>query len=188
MKSSNLKHSLAHSQNKGLSEHQRRSSQLWTGPPPTGGREAGGRQPELEGKGQSGHQRRQPHQTVSRLPVANHVFLGYWLADICQEGRSLTSAPQRRHMAHLRWYSCSAPRSGQDQGGDKTHGPPGTVCSPSTWLPELLGPGKGTNACKQLSLCLCGVLESLNLRSLDLGSARNPGPALDRSPSEQPGA
>ena len=84
------------------------------------------------------------HQTVSRLPVANHVFLGYWLADICQEGRSLTSAPQRRHMAHLRWYSCSAPGSGQDQGGDKTHGPPGTVCSPSTWLSELLGPGKGT--------------------------------------------
>ena len=26
----------------------------------------------------------------------------------------------------------------------KTHGPPGTVCLPSTWLPELLGPGKGT--------------------------------------------
>ena len=84
-----------------------------------------------------------PHQTVSRLPVANHVFLGYWLADICQEGRSLRSAPQRRHMAHLRWYSCSAPGSGQDQGGDETHGPPGTVRSPRTWLPELLGPGKG---------------------------------------------
>ena len=26
----------------------------------------------------------------------------------------------------------------------KTHGPPGTAHSPSTWLPELLGPGKGT--------------------------------------------
>ena len=26
----------------------------------------------------------------------------------------------------------------------KTHSPPGTVRSPSTWSPELLGPGKGT--------------------------------------------
>jgi len=33
--------SLAHSQNKGLSEYQRRASWLWTGPSPPGGREAG---------------------------------------------------------------------------------------------------------------------------------------------------
>ena len=26
----------------------------------------------------------------------------------------------------------------------KTHGPPGMVHLPSTWLPELLRPGKGT--------------------------------------------
>ena len=26
----------------------------------------------------------------------------------------------------------------------KMHGPPGTVCSPSTWLPELVWPGKDT--------------------------------------------
>ena len=60
------------------------------------------------------------HQTVSRLPVANHVFLISWTADICQEGCSLRSAPQRRHLAHLRWCSSGAPRksSGQDQGGD----------------------------------------------------------------------
>ena len=42
------------------------------------------------------------HQTVSRLPVANQVFLGSWMVDICQEGHSQRSAPQRRHMAHLR--------------------------------------------------------------------------------------
>ena len=40
------------------------------------------------------------YQTVSRLLVANHVFLGSWMVDICQEGRSLRSAPQRRHTAH----------------------------------------------------------------------------------------
>ena len=63
------------------------------------------------------------HHTVSRLPVANHVFLGSWTADICQEGRSLRSAPQRRHIAHLRRRSCCAPRklSGWDGGGDKMH-------------------------------------------------------------------
>ena len=85
-------------------------------------------------------------QNVSRLPVANHVFLGSWTVDICQEGRSLRSVPQRRHTAHLRWCSRGAPRkpSAQDRGGDKDHGPPGTVHSPSTWSPELLRPGKGT--------------------------------------------
>ena len=31
----------------------------------------------------------------------------------------------------------------------------------------------------QQSLCLCGVPENLKLSSLDLGSAHNPGPALD---------
>ena len=50
------------------------------------------------------------HQTVSRLLLANHIFLGSWTVDICQEGRSLRSAPQRRHTAHLRQCSASAPR------------------------------------------------------------------------------
>ena len=39
----------------------------------------------------------------------------------------------------------------------------------------------------QMSLCLCGVPENLNLSALDLGSARNPGTALDSFPAEQPG-
>ena len=50
MKSSNLRHSRAHSQNKGLSEYQRRFSWLQTGPPPAGGRWAtarAGRQGEI---------------------------------------------------------------------------------------------------------------------------------------------
>ena len=63
------------------------------------------------------------HQTVSRIPVANQVFLGSWTVDICQEGRNLRSAPQRRHRAHLRWRSHWAPRkpSGWDGGGHKKH-------------------------------------------------------------------
>ena len=67
-----------------------------------------------------------PYQTASLLPVANQVFLGSWMVDIYQEGRSQRSAPQRRHTAHLRWRAHCAPRklSGWDGGGDKTHPAP----------------------------------------------------------------
>ena len=66
------------------------------------------------------------HQTVSRLPVNNQVFLGSWMVDIHQEGRSQRSTPQRRCTAYLRQHSHSAPRklSGWEGGGDKTHCPP----------------------------------------------------------------
>ena len=42
------------------------------------------------------------HQTVSKLPVAKHLFLGSWKIDIWQEFHSLRSGPQRRRTAHLR--------------------------------------------------------------------------------------
>ena len=44
------------------------------------------------------------YQTVSRLPVANQDLLGSWMVDIRREGHSQRSAPQRRHMAHLRGW------------------------------------------------------------------------------------
>ena len=60
------------------------------------------------------------HQTVSRLPVVNQVFLGPWTVDICQEGCSQISTTQRRPRAHLRHRSCGVPRTPRswDQGGD----------------------------------------------------------------------
>ena len=65
-------------------------------------------------------------QTVSRLPVANHVFLGSWTVDIYQEYCNLISAPQRRHTAHLRW--CSLAHLGSQAARTreliKTHNPP----------------------------------------------------------------
>ena len=63
------------------------------------------------------------HRTVSRLPVANQVFLGSWTVDIHQEGRSQRSALQRKHTAHLRRRSHCTPRkpSGWDREGDKMH-------------------------------------------------------------------
>ena len=98
------------------------------------------------------------HQTVSRLPVTNQVFLGSWMVDIHQEVHSQRSAPQRRHMAHLRRCSHGALRKprGWDRGGDKTHRPVGRVRLPNTWSPELLGPGKAQNA---------GPTKSVPLRS-----------------------
>ena len=103
------------------------------------------------------------------------------MIDICQEGHSQRSAPQRSHMTHLRWHSCCTPRkpTGWYKGRDKMHRPTWGVCACQAPC-RLLRPRKGTHA--QLSLCLCGVPENLNLSGLDLGSAHNPGPALDSSP------
>jgi len=49
-KSPNLRHCQAYSNNKGLSEYQRRSRWLQVGPSPTGDREAGAGKPEERGK------------------------------------------------------------------------------------------------------------------------------------------
>ena len=100
-----------------MSKYQRRASWLQTGPfpPPEAERQAG------DSKSQKARGNGLLHQTVSRLPVANQVFLGSWMVDICQEGHSQRSAPKRRtHMAYLRWSSCSPlwKLSGWDQGGD----------------------------------------------------------------------
>ena len=67
------------------------------------------------------------YRRASRLPVANQVFLGSWTVDIRQAGCSQRSAPQRRHMAYLRWHFHCAPRKmiGWDGGGDKMRRPPG---------------------------------------------------------------
>ena len=82
------------------------------------------------------------HQNVSKFLVANQVFLGSWIVDICQKGHSQRSVPQRRHTAHLRRCTGCTPRklSGRDEGGSNSQRPH----SPSTWSPELLRPGKGT--------------------------------------------
>ena len=68
-KSSNLRRHLACSQNKGLSKYPKKASGLQTGPsPPTGGREAGGQQPEPEGKRQSQPQRWNPPPNCEQAP------------------------------------------------------------------------------------------------------------------------
>ena len=115
--------SLNHSQNKGLSKYQRTASWLWTGPSPPHRQRQRGRCATARARRQGAISPPETgilHQTVSRLPVASHIFMASWMVDICQEGYSLRSAPQRRHTAHLRQCSHSTPRkpSGHDQGGD----------------------------------------------------------------------
>ena len=94
------------------------------------GRQAGNSQSQ-KARGKLGPRDSIPCQTASRLPVANHVFLGSWMVDIPWEGHSQRSAPQKRHTAHLRQRSRCAPRkpSGWDMGGDKTHCPTWGVCA-----------------------------------------------------------
>ena len=113
--------------------------------PPEAERQAGNSQSQ-KARGNLGPRDSIFHQTVSRLPVANQVFLGSWMVDTHQEGRSQTSAPQRRHMVHLKRCSGCTPRkpSGWDWGGNKTYCLSGRLCSPSIWSPEVLRPGKGT--------------------------------------------
>jgi len=73
------------------------------------------------------------------------------MVDIHQEGHCQRSAPQKRHMAHLRWCSCCTPRkpSSWDHEGDKMHR--------STW-------GE------------CAHQAPVYLSCLDLGRAKNAGP------------
>ena len=53
------------------------------------------------------------------------------MVNIQQEGRSQRSAPQKRHMAHLRRHAYCTPRKPSDwsRGGDKMHCPPGDDCT-----------------------------------------------------------
>ena len=95
-------------------------------PPLARGREAGGQHPEPE-RGKISPKDSILYQTAIRLPVAYQVFLGSWMVDIYQEGCSQRSAPQKRHIAHLRRRSHCTPGkpSSWDKGGDKMHCTPG---------------------------------------------------------------
>ena len=53
-------------------------------PPPEEERQAGGSQSQKT-RGNFSPRDGILHQTVSRLPVANQVFLGSWMVAICQE-------------------------------------------------------------------------------------------------------
>ena len=100
-----------------------------------------------------------PPPTLSRLLVANHVFLGSWTVDICQEGCSQRSAPQRTHMTYLRWHFCCAPRklSSWNGGGDKMRRPTWGVCA--HYAPGHLSCLDLERAQKAMPIQVCDLLE-----------------------------
>ena len=122
MKSPNLRLCQARcSQNRELS----RASGLAHPPAETGRRG----QPEPEG-GNSGPREASSTKLQAGF-VANQDYLGFWMVDICREGCSQRSAPQKRHPAHLRRRVHCALRkpSSWDGGGDKMHPLPGGDCA-----------------------------------------------------------
>ena len=161
-KSPNLRHHQACSQNKGLSKA---SGCRPVHPPPETGRQ---RQPELEGGNQG--PREGSSTKLQAGFIANQDFLGFWMVHICREGHSQKSAPQKRHMAHLRRRAnCTSRKpSGWDRGGDKTHSPPGGDCTlQAPGHLNCLDLGRGHKMQDQPSLRLCEVSENLNLSGLD---------------------
>ena len=110
MKSPNLRHCQACSQIKGLS----RTSWLWTGPSPVGDRQARAARAR-----RGNHGPREVSYTKLQADfIANQDFLGFWMVNICREGRSQRSAsqngedtpivhPENRAAGTGEWISCS---------------------------------------------------------------------------------
>ena len=134
-------------------------------------------------RGQLWPQRGILYQILHADFTANQDFLRFWMVDIRRESRSQRSAPQKRHMAHLRKHAPCTPRkpSGGDGGGGKSQPSTGGDCAcqaPSHLSCSDLGWAQNAGPTK---LFLCGVPKNLNLSGLNLGSACNPGPASDSS-------
>ena len=170
MKSPNLRHCQAHSQNKGLS----RASWLQTRPSPAGHRQA-----------RAARVRRGLSPPPERHPIPNCKQTSL-LTKTSWDSEWLTSAQRvavRDHPPRRNTHTHCTPKkpSGWDRGGDKSQ--PSTEGDSARQAPSHLscldlGWGK-TQA--QPSQCLCEVLENLNLSGLDLGSTCKPGPTSDSS-------
>ena len=91
-----------------------------------------------------------PHlpPSLTRLSIANHVFLRSWVFHIFYECHSLRAAP-RGDIRHT-WDCALVAHPGNQAAGTgevyKMHDPPERVCSPSTWLPEGLDLGRAQNS------------------------------------------
>ena len=173
VKNPNLRHHQASSQNKGLS----RASRLRTSPSPAQDMQA------RAARGRRGNpDPREASSTKLQAGfIANQDFLGFWMVDIRQQGRSQKQLP-RRDTRHT-WEGETVVHPENQVAGM------GEVISRSlqlgatvlakhlvTWAARTWD-GHKTQA--QASPRVCG--EPKNLNSLDLGNACNPGPASDSS-------
>ena len=147
LKSSHLRHSLAHSQNKGLSEYQRRASRLRTGPCPCW---------RQRGRRVTASTRRQGAISAPEMASSTKLWMGFqllttssWDPGWLTPARRVTAWDQlpRGDTWHT-WDDTLVVHLGNGVAKTreviKIHSPPGTVHSPRIWLPELLGLEKGT--------------------------------------------
>ena len=160
MKSPNLRHHQASSQNKGLSK----ASWLQAGPSPSGNRQA---RAARAGRRQSQPQRGIIYRTASRLH-ANQDFLGFWIVNICRR-RCASCTPRKL--------------SSRDMGGDKSQQP----CSPNTWSPVLLGTGKGIKR-RPNTVCALRSTRVPEPERLRPGKCIQPRAGLRQFAAEQPRA
>ena len=129
MKSPNLRHCQACSQNKGLSERQRRASPLQTGSSPAMGREAGGRQPQLE-RGKLGP--REASRTKLQAGTRSLTKTSWDSGRVTSAWRITSRDQFPGETRHWRRACRLPPRrpSGWDPGGGKTQSPPGETALP----------------------------------------------------------
>ena len=95
-------------------------------------------------------QRQHPLPNCNQASSSNQDFLGFWTFDICWEGYSQRSSPQKRHIAHLR---------------GRTHCHPGNQAAGTREVIRCTAPGKSVLT-KQLVALSCS----------DLRRAQNAGP------------
>ena len=136
MKTPNLRHCWACSQNKGLSKYQRRASQLRTSSFHAGDREAGEGQPEPE-RGNLGPRK----ASSTKLQTGPQL-----LVKTSWDSGRLTSAQRVAARDQLPQHTRCHPGNGAVGTGEviRCTGHLERLRSPSTWSPELLRPGKGT--------------------------------------------
>ena len=125
------------------------------------------------------------HQNVSRLSVAP---TSSWDPGQLTSTRKVAASDQLPKGDTQRSRCAPRKQSSWDRGGDKHTASRGESALAKHLFAWAAQTWEGHRTQVQLSLCFCGVPKNLNLSGLDLGSACNPGPALDSSPAEQPGA
>ena len=158
---------------------------MQTGPSPTRGRETGGRKSEPE-RGNVGPRDSILYQTAIRFPVANQDFLGFWTVDICRQGHSQRSAAQKTHgTPEMARPLCTQETGRLGWGRHKRHPLLGESMLTKHLVPELLGPGKGTNAGPTESVPLWSTREP-EPEWLRLGKCTQPRALLRRFPCRAP--
>ena len=179
MKSSNLTHCRVHSWKKGLSEYQRRASKLQTRPSPAGGREMGGRQPELE----RGNLSYREAYSMKLRSGSQLLTKSCWDPGRLKSSRRVAARDQlpRGDTQHT-WDGAPAAHLGNRGAGTgeviRCTTPPGENVLTKHLVAWAAWTWEGHKTHIQSSLHFCGVPENLNLSRLDLGSTCKPGPTL----------